>query len=256
MKNRVAVSATVVLSFFFAPLAVGDIVTPSGALATSQFGLGVITVDGLINGSGLDGAGAVEDQLHGNVNSDMWLSGCEDAGIDGGTPADCPTGFEAAPVDEQIVEFVLDGTYDLSSAIVWNYNENSDFGPLVARGVKTFELQVSASQTGPFTSVGTFELASANTDGNPEAAQSLDIDGMAGTDGVRRVRFVISDNHSEGEDGYVGLSEVRFDGIEIVGPKVPALNELGLATLALAILCLGGLLVFQPRRSRRASPSI
>ena len=118
------------------------------------------------------------------------------------------------------------------------------------------ELQVSDSETGPFTSVGTFELASANTDGVPEAAQSLDIDGMAGTDGVRRVRFVISDNHSDGEDGYVGLSEVRFDGIEIVGPKVPALNGLGLAALAFAILCLGGLLVYQPRRSRRASPSI
>ena len=171
-------------------------------------------VDNLINGSGLDGSGSIASQLHDQNEPNMWISGCGNGGIPGGTPEEscAMNAFAVAPVDEQILEFELETTYDLGTALIWQYNRFET--PL--RGVKSFEILVSPSLTGDFTSLGTFELANSQPDGRAgafsEPAQTLAIGGLPATNVVRRVRFEILENY--GGDGFVGLSEVRFGGIE------------------------------------------
>ncbi len=219
MRRSAAVVFASVLVFSAAGIVSADIIAPTEVRATSQFGLGVIVVDSLIDGSGLDGAGPIASQLHDNDDDNMWFSGCEDAGIAGGTPAECPTGFEVPPVDEQIVEFVFDTAYDLGSALVWQYNEfNDTVGPLAERGVKRLEMLVSPSLEGEFTAIGEFELALASPGDEAGAftapVQSLDVCDLPATDSVRRVRFHLLEAHSGGEADYVGLSEVRFEGVE------------------------------------------
>jgi len=62
-------AAALVCSLVAQPLA-ADIITPSAVTATSQFGLGIV-VDSLTDGSGLDGIGAIADQLHSNDDVHM-----------------------------------------------------------------------------------------------------------------------------------------------------------------------------------------
>ncbi len=151
--------AGTVLSLLLVQPTSAEIITPSVVTATSQFGLGIF-IDNLIDGSGLDGIGDDESQLHDNTAGNMWFSGCGDAGVPGGTPdGGCADAFAVAPVDEQIVEFELDTTYDLHSALIWQFNElNPNAGPFSGRGTKSFEMLVSPTLTDPFTSLGTFEL--------------------------------------------------------------------------------------------------
>ena len=78
-----------------------EIVTPASVTATSSF---VALPENLIDGSGLDGIGNVEDQLHDTDELNMWISGT--------TP----------PPQDQELEFTLDLNYDLSDAIIWNFN--------------------------------------------------------------------------------------------------------------------------------------
>ena len=237
MKPSRQLTVAALLTVLFAQQATADIVTPANAQATSQFGLG-IEVGRLIDGSGLDAAG----ELHDNSNANMWFSGCADAGIPGGTPVDCPTGFEAGPVNEQIVEFTLEASHNLSKALVWQYNELSDIGPLPARGVKSFEMLASPTATGDnFVSLGEFELEVAQPPGDvgefTEPAQDLDISGSPGANGVRRVRFRVIENH--GDETYVGLSEVKFDGARVAAPTVPATSPTGLILFGVGLLAVG-----------------
>ena len=203
--------------------ALGDIVAPSNVAATSQFGLG-LEIQNVTNGSGLDGVGPIEDQLHDNDPNHMWIAGCADAGVPGGTPeGECADPFGVAPVTEQIIEFELDTAYELNAALVWQYNElNPNAGPFPMRGVKRLEVHVSPSLLDAFTMIGSYELEIAEVDPEPatfsEPAQTLALDG----DPVaRRVQFHILEAHSGAESEFVGLSEVRFDGTPIDGPLDP-----------------------------------
>ena len=195
-----------------------DIITPTSVKATSQFGLGVIVSDSLINGAGLNGEGPIEDQLHDNIDAGMWFSGCEDNGIDGGIPEACATDiFAVGPVNQQIVEFEFESAYDVESAVVWQYNENNTgVGPLPGRGVKTMEILVSPNLTDGFTSVGTVELEIAEPAAKlgvfSEPAQVVSMEGNVASNLAQRVRFRILTSQSGAEADFVGLSEVRFDG--------------------------------------------
>ena len=249
------------LLFGFATLGYTEVITPSTAKGTSQFTTnndpeGTITVNELIDGSGLDGVGPVESQMHDNDDFNMWFSGDVEAGfgpsgVDGdGDP------FTVLPPADQLLEFLLPGRYDLDSALVWQYNEEFDFfGFPVARalrGVFQMEILVSPTAAGEdFTSLGVFSLATAH-DHNltipvpPEPAQEL---ALTGATSVRRVRFDILSNIDmdpnvvdppSGEQ-FVGLSEVRFKGTIV--PEA--------STVILVLLGVAGLLPFALWRRRR-----
>jgi hypothetical protein len=194
-----------------------DIITPVAVRSTSQFGGGAgdPAAARMIDGSGLSGIGPTESQVHDSVETNMWITGCSDGGIPGGSPeeagTDCSSnGFAISPFDEQIVEFELDTTHELVTALIWNYSRDDC---CANRALRNFELLVSSDLSGGFTSAGNFELLQ-GVDGD-ESAQVLDIEDLPGMDQVRRVRFRVIDNYDE---SYVGLSEVRFDGISSTPP--------------------------------------
>jgi len=212
-----------------------DVIKPNDVRATSQFGVG-LNIQNLVNGDqgaaigltdfGLKPAGGpgVLDDAHGvvvggTVDQWGWISGCSDGGIPGGSSAevrgaDCsdafadPGGFSTEPVDDQIIEFELDGAYDLSAAHIWNDNEDG-FAP--DRGLDEFEIQVSSERTGDnFTPIGTTYNLTADSGFDPNFAQVIPLVAS----GVRRVRLLLNSAHFDngGVDQYVGLSEVRFEG--------------------------------------------
>lgn len=221
-----------------------DVVAPSHVKATSQFGVGVISAESLIDGSGLDAVGPVEDQLHDTLDVNMWFSGDEPAGFGpSGVDGDGDI-FTVLPPGDQLLEFVLPAHYDLDSALVWQYNEEFDFFGSPAsrsrRGVHEMEVLVSPTAKGDnFTSLGNVILAPShdpNATGTvpPEPAQTV---ALAGADKVRRVRFDIESNYDQflggsGNEFYVGLSEVRFDGRFVV-PEASTLVLFGLGLAAL-----------------------
>ncbi|MEO2049126.1 MAG: hypothetical protein ABGX16_21415 [Pirellulales bacterium] len=226
-----------------------DVIKPNDVRATSHFGVG-LNIQNLVNGDqgpdlasplphfGLMATGGpgVLDDTHGVIvggSVDQWgfLSGCSDAGIPGGSPAeaegaDCgvvdfgaPTenGFATLPVDDQIIEFEFDGAYDLTTAHIWNDNEDGlgDF-----RGVDEFEIQVNTERTGgTFVAVGTTYNLTADFGFDPNSAQVVPLVAS----GVRRVRFLLNSAFSGigGDDEYVGLSEVRFEGT-LITPDLAA----------------------------------
>ena len=218
-----------------------DVIKPNDVRATSSFGIGE-NIENLVNGdqgpdlkAGLThfglmsagGAGVLDDEhgiiVGGQVGSTPWgwINGCFDDGIAGGSPEELGTNcsdpndpfsvFATEPVDDQIIEFELDGAYDLTKIHIWNNNEDS-----VApdRGLKEFELQVNTERTG-----GTFvtvtdpnNLPSLTADSGFANNSAQVVDLVAS--GVRRVRLLINSIHGDPNAtfAYVGLSEVRFEG--------------------------------------------
>ena len=198
-----------------------DVIKPNDVRATSHFGVG-LNIENLVNGDqgpavGLTHFGLIEaggpgvlDDVHGisvSQTPDQWgyISGCNDAGIDGGDPGSCANIFAVEPVDDQIIEFEFDGSYDLSNVHIWNDNEDG-FAP--DRGVNEFEIQVSPDRTGAtFTAVGTTYNLTADDGFSNNSAQEFPLVASA----IRRVRLLINSNHGISE-AYVGLAEVRFEG--------------------------------------------
>ncbi len=204
-----------------------DVITPTSVSATSEFGavdvfgdgnFSAVFVENLINGSGLDGIGDILLQQHDNDanGTTMWHAGCFDAGIAGGVPPTCsdPDMLLVEPiVAEQIVEFDLGDLYDLDATHIWQMNQGGAFGALAPeRGVDEFEILISATADGDdFSSIGTFNLADVPGTG-PVSAEAIVLNDAVG---VRRVRFDINTRYGVMEPlatGFVGLSEVRFEG--------------------------------------------
>jgi hypothetical protein len=221
MKRLLIVSIASALGFLgvFSAQLQAEVITPVVARATSTFNVGPDgpLVEDLINGDGLDGAGPVETQLHDMEENNGWLSGCTNTGIDGGSPEElgvvCADDlFAVAPANEQIIEFEFDSTFELASALIWQQN-----GTFNTRGIQNMQVLVSDRLVGPFTLVenpddavnGYFTLAQST--GQPEGAQTVSVEGLPGTDVVRRVRLQVVNTFSELEE-YVGLFEVRFEG--------------------------------------------
>lgn len=175
-----------------------DVVTPVDATATSSFAFPPTV---LIDGSGLDGIGAVPDQRHDNDENAMWIAA-------GGTEA-----------QNEALEFKLPRNFDLTDAYLWNYNALGAFGdPLNQRGIDAFELLVSPDLESPFVSVGSFNLLIAVDPLNPagEAAQTFS---LTGATNVRRVMVDINSSHEGPTGEFVGLSEIRFEGTPLpLGP--------------------------------------
>ena len=194
-----------------------DIVTPVSATPSSEFAAAV----NLINGSGLSGVGPVETQLHDNDENHMWQT------------------FAGTSIGET-VEFELDANYDLSSALIWQYNGlNANGMPELDREIDGFELAVSPDLVSPFVSLGTFNLAPALDQlvgGFNEPAQMFNLDGA---DDARRLKLTILSIQGGGlGDGSAGLSEVRF---------VTVVPE----PMTCTLLAMGGLSLIRTRRRRR-----
>ncbi len=193
----------------------GDIVTPVSVVASSEFA----AANNIINGSGLQGAGPVQGRLHDNNENNMWQT------------FNLATGTS---VGESAV-FTLDQNYDLSSAVIWQYNGLNGFGtPELDREVDGFELAVSSDLASPFLPLGMFHLAPAqNQVAGPPAGEPAQIFGLAGANNVRRVQLTIRSVQGGVSDGSAGLSEVRFDGHIVPEPTAIALFGFGVGCLAL-----------------------
>ncbi len=146
-----------------------------------------MTVEHIVDGTGLadeDKDGLLE---HGETPEDMWLS-------------------ETSPTNSWI-EFDLGGVYELGSILVWNYNERGQ----TKRGVKGADISVWTTETGWQKILDDFEFA--------EAEGSFDYDEptLVKFDGVKAQRVRFDDLFSFGDEDYVGLSEVRF--FQMRGPE-------------------------------------
>ncbi len=169
------------------------LVTPTDATASSAF---AIPATATIDGSGLSGVGPVASQTHDTDENAMWIAG------------------NGSQAQDEFLEFTLDQNYDLSTAIVWNYNGVDGFGGDNSfRGIDEMEILVSSSLSGAFTSIGTFNLTIADPLFTPDlAAETLT---LSGATNVRRVMFDINSAFGGATQEYVGLSEVRFDGVAL-----------------------------------------
>ncbi len=167
---------------------------------TSQLVNGTFTrgAANLVNGSGLAAEG-----VHGiTPDGAMWLS----------------NGIFTTPNDPlpATVTFDLGALTDLTSFRVWNYNERAGTTDLTTRGANQVQIQTSVDGTA-YTTQGTvnFRRALAVTS---EVGERIPL----AVNGVRYVRLNMQTSHG-GDNGFVGLSEVRFykGGIPEEGTPVP-----------------------------------
>jgi tetratricopeptide (TPR) repeat protein len=146
-----------------------------------------MTVERIVDGSGLadgDRDGLLE---HGETPENMWLS---EQGRTRG-----------------LVEFDLGREYELGSILVWNYNERNH----TKRGVKKADISVWTQDSGWQKIFDDFEFA--------EAEGSFDYDEpiLVKFDGVKAQKVRLDDLTNLGDREYIGLSEVRF--FQMWGPE-------------------------------------
>lgn len=166
--------------------------------------------DYLVDGSGFDEING----FHANTpEQSMWLN----------------VGASDPAASLAVITFDLGASYDLTSLAVWNYNEvqngNTD------RGADEVELLLASSESGAFTSLGTFNFSPGPGLTNRNFRQDIDLSSFTAADNARLVRFNILSNHGDGDD-FVGLSEVLFDGIAVPEPGRTALLTLGFFGIA------------------------
>lgn len=203
-----------------------DVVTPNNATASSSFGFNPASL--LIDGSGLDpnSAASVLDQTHDFTEANNWQTDV----------------FGPPPANTVELEFTLQGRWDLSAAHVWNFNNLGGNPPSINvnfRGIQEFEILVSPDLVTPYSSLGNFTLTMSPDDPNdpvfavPVNAQVLALG--AGADVVQRIKFAVISNFSDPNslDPVVGLSEVRFEGVDIPEPTALAISVLGGLSLGL-----------------------
>lgn len=138
-----------------------------------------------VNNSGM--TGGAHSQLTPDAN--MWLS----KGV-----------FQAPNDTAPEISFDLGGLYNVSELKVWNYNEGSP--NLTSRGVATADIYVAGTD-GVFTLFRANQAFTQAPGTNTDFSQEIDLDGVE----ARYVKLDISASHG-GDNGFVGLSEVRFRG--------------------------------------------
>jgi tetratricopeptide (TPR) repeat protein len=139
-----------------------------------------MTVERIVDGTGLEDADKDGLFEHGERPENMWLS-------------------EQVRTRGQ-VEFELGRLYELGSILVWNYNERGH----TKRGVKTADISVWTADTGWQKIFDDFEFAEAEGSFDYDEPTLVRFDGLK----TQRVRF--DDIANLGDEEYVGLSEVRF----------------------------------------------
>ncbi|MCA9261259.1 MAG: PEP-CTERM sorting domain-containing protein [Planctomycetales bacterium] len=205
----------------FAPVrAKAAVVTPNSVLGSSNWPGRPVT--NLINGGGLTTTGDVLSWTHiatGGAD-EAWHAGPDSAGLPGGTVGNPP------PVDSQELVFFLPGATDLTGAYFWQQ-------PQGGRGLKDFEILTSTDfdlSTATFTSLGNFTLDIASSGALTTQERSFV------ANDVWLVKININTTHSGSVNDYVGLAEVRFEGVTpVVVPSAPTLTidrDTGNMTLA------------------------
>jgi len=118
------------------------------------------------------------------------------------------------------ITFDLEGTYDVGSFRVWNFNLSIySTGDYTGRGMKDLEILTSADGSS-WTSRGAFQFAPA--DGT--ATYTGQLFENLGWDGVRYVWFKDAVSWGDGDvGGHIGLSEVRFYEAPVATPLPGAL---------------------------------
>jgi hypothetical protein len=115
---------------------------------------------------------------------------------------------DAPVVDDQIVTFDLGGAYHLTKIYIWQYNQT---GVMSERGVDEFDVLVSTDNGANYTEVITdAHLEEALS--TPQSAQRFALV----QNNVTQVRIAIDTAHSGNTREYVGLAEVRFEGVTAV----------------------------------------
>lgn len=218
------------LAWLVTATAVGEVITPVAARATSEFGaidvfgdgnFSSVHVESLIDASGLidvdETPDDILDDFHDNEAGAAtgWHAGDFDAGIQGGLDGD-DDWLTPPPVAEQQLIFDFDMLYGLTEAYIWQQNQGPLFGapPAETRGVDEFRIFVSqVGQGDAWTLVGDYTLE-VEFGTEPVPAQVIEFDA---TVDARRVRFDLISAHSGLDHEFVGLSEVRFVGEPIGG---------------------------------------
>lgn len=176
-------------------------ITPTDVTGVSWYGAQNHPTN-LINSSGLSTNSPEGTHDNDSVAINQWLAGT-------GVP-----GAGIAVVSNQVLVFNLGQSYDLTKTYVWQQNQgNPDSGGLwKLRAVSNMIVSVSGESnpsTATFKNLGERTLAVAGgTDEEP--AQVRDVFARS----VRLVKFHLQTVHSGSTSEYVGLSEVRFVGVE------------------------------------------
>ena len=191
--NTFKTQIAILLLLFAVKQVQADLVTPTSATATTE----LFAATRLIDSSGLSGEGTIFEQTHDNNVLNMWLS-------DFGSSA-----------EQQEIEFELDGTFDLGTAIIWQHNGVDGSGnPTSDRDLAEFEILVSPDLVSPFVSLGDFAWE-VSQDPLAPAGEPPQFLVLAGANGVRRIKFDVISAVGGPQNNFVGLSEVRFDGVRV-----------------------------------------
>lgn len=163
------------------------------------------TATNTINGSGLN-ANGTHSNSGANANN-MWLSTTSNSVCCGGTEYGGVITAAANPADTAPeITWDLGARHNLASMRIWNYNEVN----LTSRGVQSAALRVSNDGIN-YTNLGNVILNQAPGNTTVDFSQVININASA-----RFVQLDINSNYGD-VNGFVGLSEVRFDGT-LTGP--------------------------------------
>ena len=172
------------------------------------------TPDNLVNNSGL----SVPDSFTATHSADVSAVGQWHAGAGQGIAGAAPV------VDNQFVTFNLGGAYDLSAIYIWQMNQNNNTG----RGVHQFDLLYSVDHgTNWLTASSNLNLTQ-SPGGTSVSAQQFSLV----QSGVTNVRIEIDSAWSGAATDYVGLSEVKFDGVVTAVPEPSTYGLIGAGALA------------------------
>lgn len=157
----------------------------------------------LIDGSGLDGSGAVLSQVHSGafIDPDNGRHGPDEANFKTTRDAVSPSLFNL-PIDLD-----LGGIFDLTDVHIWNFTHSHFLFMANGRDAKDVEIFLSTDGTA-YTSAGTVTLTSSGI--LTETAQTFALTGTAS-----HVRLHIRSWYGPADQHEVGLSEIRFTGTPV-----------------------------------------
>jgi hypothetical protein len=203
MKKIIVLLAVSALVLAMAPAAQADVITGITATASSEHGVGTgdhRSADQLVDGSGLDGTGLLHAQ--GSSGDAMWLN------------------YRYTGAAATWVLFDLGKVYAISSLQVWNWGESDWFLGAGVNGV-VVEYGTTAELGSTVPDITSFDITSLSG-ADPFAGTPYT---PAATFTARYIKFDITSTHGTGSGidtggnldggnwGYIGLSEVQFDGV-------------------------------------------